>query len=95
MFLYNNNIENLTGIEQLTELEQLYVQCNQITSIKPIEQLINLKELYVNDNRIETLDGLTEKHSDRLTMFMCRPNEYLSQKEIIRAEHELGIICRR
>ncbi|HEY5406477.1 MAG TPA: leucine-rich repeat domain-containing protein [Ginsengibacter sp.] len=95
LFLFNNNIKSLHGIEGLIELEQLYVQCNQITSIKPIEQLINLKEFYINDNRIETLDGLTEKHSDKLTMFMCRPNEQLKQKEIIRAERELGIICRR
>ena len=95
LFLFNNNIKSLHGIEALTQLEQLYVQCNQITSIKPIEQLINLKELYISDNRIETLDGLTEKHSDKLTMFMCRPNELLRQKEIIRAENELGIICRR
>ncbi len=95
LFLFNNNIKSLHGIEELVQLEQLYVQCNQITSIKPIEQLINLKEFYVNDNRIETLDGLTEKHSDKLTMFMCWPNEQLRQKEIIRAEQELGIICRR
>jgi Leucine-rich repeat (LRR) protein len=95
LFLFNNSIKSLHGIEGLIQLEQLYVQCNEITSIKPIEQLINLKEFYIIDNRIETLDGLTEKHSDKLTMFMCRPNERLSQKEIIRAENELGIICRR
>ena len=85
LFLFNNNIKSLHGIEALIQLEQLYVQCNQITSIKPVEQLINLKEFYVNDNCIETLDGLTEKHSVKLTMFMCRPNEQLKQKEIIRA----------
>jgi len=94
LFLFNNNIETLTGIEELTELEQLYVQCNQISSLKPIEKLINLKELYISDNRIESLDGLTEMHSEKLTMFVCRPNENLKQKEIIRTERDLGIICR-
>ena len=94
LFLFNNCITSLEGIEMLTQLEQLYVQCNQITSIKPIEQLINLKEFYINDNCIATLDGLTEKHSDKLLKFVCRPNEQLKQKEIIRAERELGIICR-
>ena len=94
LFLFNNNIESLHGIETLTELEQLYVQCNQINSIKPIEQLINLKEFYINDNCIETLEGLTERHADKLTMFVCRPNPHLKQKEIIRAERDLGIICR-
>ena len=94
LFLFNNNIKSLHGIETLTQLEQLYIQCNQISSIKPIEQLINLKELYISDNCIETLDGLTEEHSDKLTTFVCRPNKQLKQKEIIRAERELGIICR-
>lgn len=94
LFLFNNCITSLEGIESLTELEQLYVQCNQITSIKPIEQLTNLREVYISDNRIASLDGLTEKHSDKLTRFICRPNEQLKQKEIIRIERELGIICR-
>ena len=94
LFLFNNNIKSLQGIETLTQLEQLYIQCNDITSIKPVEQLINLKELYISDNCIETLDGLREEHSDKLRTFVCRPNKKLKQKEIIRAERELGIICR-
>ncbi len=94
LFLFNNNIASLRGIEDLSQLEQLYVQCNQISSIKPIEKLVNLKEFYINNNPINTLEGLTEAHSDKLTMFVCRPNEKLKQKEIIRAERDLGIICR-
>jgi Leucine Rich repeats (2 copies) len=94
LFLFNNNIKSLNGIEELNQLEQLYVQCNQLTSIKPIEQLTNLKELYISDNQIASLDGLTEKHSDKLTRFVCRPMEQLKQREIIRVEKELGIICK-
>ncbi|MEO8860331.1 MAG: leucine-rich repeat domain-containing protein [Ginsengibacter sp.] len=94
LFLFNNNIESLTGIEELMELEQLYVQCNQISSLEPVEKLVNLKELYISDNSFKSLDGLTEMHSDKLTMFVCRPNENLKQKEIIRTERDLGIICR-
>ena len=94
LFLFNNCIKSLKGIEALTQLEQLYVHCNEITSIKPIEHLVNLKEFYINDNFIATLDGLTEKHSEKLLRFICRPNVRLKQKEIIRAERELGIICR-
>ena len=94
LFLFNNNIKSLYGIEELYQLEQLYVQCNKLSSLKEIEQLVNLRELYINDNFITSLDGLTEKHSDKLTMFICRPNGQLKQKEIIRAERDLGIICR-
>lgn len=94
LFLLNNSIASLTGIENLLKLEQLYVQHNQIGSIKPVEKLLNLKEFYIHDNCITSLDGLTENHSDKLTNFICRPNSLLKQKEIIRAERDLGIMCR-
>jgi hypothetical protein len=94
LFLFNNQIKNLEGIETLKNLEQLYVQCNQIESIQPIEKLINLKEVYVNGNRLSSLEGLTEQHSDNSINFFCKPNELLKQKEIIRVERELGIVCR-
>jgi hypothetical protein len=94
LFLFNNCITSLTGIENLSGLEQLFVQQNQISSIKPVEKLLNLREIYIQDNCVDSLDGLTEKHSDKLTCFICRPNSMLKQKEIIRAERELGIICR-
>jgi len=95
LFLFNNSITSLNGIESIVGLEQLYVQCNQINSIKPIEHLLQLKEFYIHDNCIDSLEGLTESHSDQLTRFVCRPNNLLKQKEIIRAEQELGIICRQ
>ncbi|MDB5278947.1 MAG: hypothetical protein JWR61_3902 [Ferruginibacter sp.] len=94
LFLFNNCITSLTGVEGLINLEQLYVQHNQITSIKPVERLVNLKEFYIHDNCISSLEGLTENHADKLTRLVCRPNEWLKQKEIIWAERELGIICR-
>ncbi|MEP7144856.1 MAG: leucine-rich repeat domain-containing protein [Ferruginibacter sp.] len=94
LFLFNNSITRLAGIEALTELQQLYVQCNRISSIKPVELLTKLREFYISDNCIASLEGLTEKHSDELNVFVCRPNEQLKQKEIIRVERDLGIICR-
>lgn len=93
LFLFNNQIVSLKGIEELKALEQLYVQFNRIESLKPIKKLVNLKEVYVNDNAISSLDGLTEKHSDKLGRFVCRPNPLLHQKEMIRAENMLGIKC--
>ena len=95
VYLFNNYITSLEGIESLTNLEQLYVHCNKISSIEPVGQLLNLQELYVNDNCLSSLEGLTDQHSEKLLKFACLPNEQLKQKEIIRAERELGIICRR
>jgi len=95
LFLFNNLITSLQGIEKLQQLEQLYVNSNELHSIKEIEKLTNLRELYVSDNRLTSLDGLTQQHADNMQRFVCLPNDGLSQKSIIEAERELGIICRR
>jgi hypothetical protein len=94
LFLFNNKIINLEGIENLIELSQLYVQSNKITSILEVHNLINLAELYVNDNLITSLEGLTEEHADKLEKFFCKPNDQLKSKELLRVERELGIRCR-
>ena len=94
LFLYNNQINSLAGIEGLTDLEQLYVQFNNIDSINPVNTLVKLHEFYIHDNHITSLDGLTSEHSDNLEMFVCKPNDQLKQKEILRIERELGIRCR-
>ena len=94
LFLFNNRIKSLDGIETLAGLEQLYVQCNQIESLEPLKNLFNLRELYVNDNKISLLDVLTEEHAEKLEVLVCKPNEALKQKELLRVERELGIRCR-
>ena len=69
LFLNNNRIESLNGIESLSSLEQLYLQHNRIESLKPFKQLVELKEVYVHDNNLSSLDGLIEEHSEKLTKF--------------------------
>ena len=56
--------------------------------------MVKLKEMYIKENRMESLKGLTEMHSEKLTMFVWRPNKQLRKKENIRAERDLGIMCR-
>ena len=94
LFLFNNEIESLKGIEELKYLEQLYVQYNKIDTIGPVKQLTGLKEMYINNNLLTSLDGLTERHSENLHVFFCKPNDRLAQKEIIHVENRLGIRCR-
>lgn len=94
LFLFNNRIQSLKGIEPLTLLEQLYVQFNEIESLQPIESLLNLQEVYVHDNHLFSLDGLTGEHSEKLTKFFCMPGNNLPQKELIRVGNNLGIRCR-
>lgn len=94
LFVHNNRLTSLNGVESMRELEQLYAQCNQIGSLAPVQSLIHLKQLYVSTNLLTSLDGLTEEHADTLEMFICKPNQSLKQKEMLRVERELGIRCK-
>ena len=94
LFLNNNRIQGLEGIDSMTELQQLYVQNNRLKSLKPIEQLWNLKEVYIHDNNFSTFEGLRENHSEKLTHFFCLPGNKIKQKELIRIENNIGIKCR-
>ena len=93
LFLFNNKIQCLKGIEALTALEQLYVQFNRIESLEPVTHLLNLQEVYIHNNNLTSLDGLTEKHAEKLVKFFCMPGNKIQQKEMMRVENNLGIKC--
>lgn len=92
LFLNNNRLQSLDGIEQLKALTQLYVNVNQIQSIEPVKKLKNLKTFYCNYNQLESLEGIGKKHRATLREFFCLPNDGISLKEIKRVE-KLGIRC--
>lgn len=94
LFLYENRIESLVGIEQMTDLVDLYIQGNQITDLSPIKNLTNITTLYANNNKLTKLDGLTTKHGDKMKRFYIQPNHDLPDREILRIQNEVGIICR-
>ncbi len=94
LFVYENRLNSLEGIEQMTELENLYVQGNELTDLTPIKNLTKLETLYVTNNKFTKINGLTEKHADKIKKFYVQPNDNLPDKEIIRVQNELGIICR-
>jgi hypothetical protein len=94
LFLYDNRIESLSGIEHMVDLVDLYVQNNQLTDLSPLRNLTKIQTLYVSKNKLRKINGLTEKHSDNLKRFYVQPNDDLPDREIIRTQNELGIICR-
>lgn len=95
LFVNNNRIKSLQGIENLTKLVDLYVQQNQIKDLKPIEKLTNLHTIYALGNQLEKIDGLNENHVAKLRQFYILPNDNLPDKEILRVQNEIGIICRK
>ncbi len=91
LFVLNNKLKSLEGIENLLNLKKLYVQNNEIESLLPLSYLTNLKEIYINNNKIQSLEGLTIAHEEHLETFVCKPNDLLRQRELLRFESEIGV----
>lgn len=61
LFLVKKKIKNITeiiGLEDLTNLETLNLNNNQIIEIESLENLINLKMLRLENNQITEINGL-------------------------------------
>ncbi len=52
------NIEEIEGLDKLTELQKLSIQNGMITEIKGLENLRNLEILNLSHNRIFNIEGL-------------------------------------
>jgi hypothetical protein len=95
LFIYENRLTSLEGIEKMKNLQELYAQGNQLTDLSPIKNLTNLTTLYVSNNRLTKINGLTEKHADKMKRFYVLPNDDLPDREIIRTQNTIGILCRK
>ncbi len=95
LFVYENRLTSLEGIENMKNLENLYVQGNQITDLTPIKNLTKITTLYVSNNRLTKIEGLTEKHADNMKKFYVLPNDDLPDREIIKTQNRIGILCRK
>lgn len=95
LFVYENRLTSLEGIEQMKNLKDLYAQGNQLTDLSPIKNLTNITTLYVSGNRLTKIKGLTEKHADNMKFFYVLPNDNLPDREIIRTQNQIGILCRK
>lgn len=95
LFIYENKLTSLRGIENMLELEDLYAHSNAIEDILPITRLTKLKTLYVNNNKLKHAQGLTESHGKTMKDLFILPNDDLPQREVIRIQNEIGLICRK
>jgi hypothetical protein len=95
LFVYDNELTSLDGIEGMLNMKELYFQNNKVTSLVPIARLTQLKTIYASNNSLTKITGLTEKHGDALKKFYILPNEDLPDREIIRTQNEIGIICKQ
>ncbi len=58
LYLSNNKISQIEGLEKLVGLEELSLSDNKIVEIKGLEQLVRLQELNLSHNLISEIAGL-------------------------------------
>ena len=56
--LGNNQINDLSPLQNLTSLKELYLNDNQISDLSPLQNLTNLRLLYLHNNQISDLGPL-------------------------------------
>ncbi|WP_226682000.1 leucine-rich repeat domain-containing protein [Sutcliffiella horikoshii] len=59
LFLYDNNIEDLSPLAGLTKLYMLEMEENNVTNVNPLSSLTNLYILGLGNNPITKIDALT------------------------------------
>jgi len=95
LYLYDNQITSLQGIESMKNLKSLYLQNNEISDIGLISELKNLEVIYVTKNKIKSLKNFLPSKLTHLKKFYVQPNELLPDKELIQFQNKHGIICRQ
>ncbi|KAJ3273465.1 hypothetical protein HDV01_004385 [Terramyces sp. JEL0728] len=58
LYLYENSLKSMNGLQPLIQLKTLYLQSNQLQGISGIESLINLTFLNLRMNNISKLQNL-------------------------------------
>jgi len=60
LYLSDNKITKIKGLDKLINLQRLNLYNNQITEIEELDKLVNLKELYLHYNQIIKIKGLNK-----------------------------------
>ena len=58
--LRSDKLTDVTGLEKLTKLEELYFSDNQLTDVKGLENLTKLESLWIGDNPSLTKSQIAE-----------------------------------
>ncbi|AYU79131.1 Leucine rich repeat/Leucine Rich repeats (2 copies)/Leucine Rich Repeat, putative [Leishmania donovani] len=77
LWLSDNNIRVIEGLDNMTRLRRLYLQGNRIDSLNGMPPLRHLRELWLSRNRLSALTHLTPLRKLRSLYVSCNPLESL------------------
>ena len=87
LYFYNENLNDISIIEKMSNLEIAYFSSNHITTFKNFSKLPKLRELYIRSNKIETFEELKylkELKNLRILWMLNNPvSELQSYREIV------------
>lgn len=78
VFLSNNNLATLKGIESLSNLEHIYVTGNKLTSLTELGKLKELLYIYAGNNKIDNFKGIP----DNVKLLKLHQNNFSNLKGI-------------
>ena len=92
--LDENQLTNVTGLENLTQLETLHLGDNQLTNVKSLEKLTQLTRLYLQANKLTNVKGL-EKLTQLKVLYLYTNQlaevpkglEKLTQLKVLNLQH--------
>ncbi|CBZ27375.1 conserved hypothetical protein [Leishmania mexicana MHOM/GT/2001/U1103] len=77
LWLSDNDIRVIEGLDKMTRLRRLYLQGNRIESLNGLPPLRHLRELWLSRNRLSALTHLTPLRKLRSLYVSCNPLESL------------------
>mmetsp|Transcript_13694 Transcript_13694/g.9863 ORF Transcript_13694/g.9863 Transcript_13694/m.9863 type:complete len:128 (-) Transcript_13694:459-842(-) len=58
LWLNENLIEQISGLQKQWKLKELFLGHNRIKKLRGLDSLVSLEKLWLEENRVETLEGL-------------------------------------
>jgi len=89
-----NKIDEIKGLEDLTNLIELSLRANEIKEIKGLEKLINLQKLDLRFNQIKEIRGLEHLFMLQEVKIRFNPIKHRESHLVGRPGQEFAKFCR-
>jgi internalin A len=89
LYLANNQLTDVTGLEKLTQLKDLSIVGTQVTDVRGLEKLTKLERLELQDNQLTSVKGL--ENLTQLETLALDDNKLTSVKGLEKLTQLIGL----